>query len=118
MLDEADRLLNMDFEAEIDEILKAVPADRRTFLFSATMTTKAREEAAPALAHLGTTLGLPSCLPFPARGWHSEIGGGSCSLSPPLPGVAKVQGCTMPPASLPCSCRGPCCRLPSCRGHA
>lgn len=40
VLDEADRLLNMDFEAEIDEILKAVPKDRRTLLFSATMTSK------------------------------------------------------------------------------
>eukprot|EP00271_Cylindrocystis_brebissonii_P013125 TRINITY_DN32722_c0_g1_i1.p1 TRINITY_DN32722_c0_g1~~TRINITY_DN32722_c0_g1_i1.p1 ORF type:complete len:469 (+),score=99.49 TRINITY_DN32722_c0_g1_i1:569-1975(+) len=40
VLDEADRLLNMDFEAEIDEILKAVPKERRTFLFSATMTNK------------------------------------------------------------------------------
>ena len=33
-------MLNMDFEAEIDEILKAVPKERRTFLFSATMTSK------------------------------------------------------------------------------
>lgn len=40
VLDEADRLLNLDFEAEIDEILKVVPKERRTYLFSATMTTK------------------------------------------------------------------------------
>eukprot|EP00897_Mesotaenium_endlicherianum_P002901 jgi/Mesen1/2639/ME000166S01763 len=40
VLDEADRLLNMDFEAEIDEILKVVPKERSTFLFSATMTNK------------------------------------------------------------------------------
>ena len=40
VLDEADRLLNMDFEQEIDQILKAVPKERRTQLFSATMTTK------------------------------------------------------------------------------
>eukprot|EP00898_Chlorokybus_atmophyticus_P000148 jgi/Chlat1/1133/Chrsp111S01608 len=40
VLDEADRLLNMDFEAEIDQILKAIPRERRTLLFSATMTTK------------------------------------------------------------------------------
>lgn len=40
VLDEADRLLNMDFEAEIDNILKAAPRERRTQLFSATMTTK------------------------------------------------------------------------------
>jgi ATP-dependent RNA helicase DDX47/RRP3 len=39
-LDEADRLLNLDFEQEIDQILKVVPRDRRTQLFSATMTSK------------------------------------------------------------------------------
>eukprot|EP00808_Paulinella_micropora_P017567 g57661.t1 len=40
VLDEADRLLNMDFEKEIDKILEVVPKERTTFLFSATMTTK------------------------------------------------------------------------------
>jgi len=40
ILDEADRLLNMDFEEEIDQILKVVPRNRRTQLFSATMTSK------------------------------------------------------------------------------
>ena len=40
VLDEADRLLNMDFEQEIDQILKVIPRDRRTQLFSATMTNK------------------------------------------------------------------------------
>ncbi|KAJ7296859.1 hypothetical protein O6H91_Y080500 [Diphasiastrum complanatum] len=40
VLDEADRLLNMDFEQEIDEILKIVPKERKTYLFSATMTNK------------------------------------------------------------------------------
>ena len=41
VLDEADRLLNMDFEAEIDAVLKAIPREgRMTQLFSATMTSK------------------------------------------------------------------------------
>lgn len=40
VLDEADRLLNMDFEKEIDEILKVAPRERKTYLFSATMTNK------------------------------------------------------------------------------
>lgn len=40
MLDEADRLLNLDFEQEIDQILKVIPRERRTQLFSATMTSK------------------------------------------------------------------------------
>merc|ERR1712193_248442 len=40
VMDEADRILNMDFEAEVDKILKVIPRERRTFLFSATMTKK------------------------------------------------------------------------------
>ena len=39
-MDEADRLLDMDFGASIDNLLKSIPADRKTYLFSATMTTK------------------------------------------------------------------------------
>ncbi|KAL7672438.1 hypothetical protein ACOME3_007322 [Neoechinorhynchus agilis] len=43
VLDEADRILNMDFEKEVDLILQNVPTDRRTFLFSATMTKKVQK---------------------------------------------------------------------------
>ena len=39
-MDEADRLLNMDFGPDIDKILQVIPRDRHTYLFSATMTTK------------------------------------------------------------------------------
>ncbi|KAF8597319.1 DEAD-domain-containing protein [Ceratobasidium sp. AG-I] len=39
-LDEADRLLDMDFEPVIDKVLKAFLRERNTFLFSATMSTK------------------------------------------------------------------------------
>lgn len=40
VLDEADRMLSMDFEEEINKILAVIPRERRTFLFSATMTSK------------------------------------------------------------------------------
>ncbi|QRV95192.1 DEAD/DEAH box helicase [Ceratobasidium sp. AG-Ba] len=40
ILDEADRLLDMDFGPVIDKILKVLPRERNTFLFSATMSTK------------------------------------------------------------------------------
>eukprot|EP00927_Polykrikos_kofoidii_P073655 TRINITY_DN69673_c0_g1_i1.p1 TRINITY_DN69673_c0_g1~~TRINITY_DN69673_c0_g1_i1.p1 ORF type:complete len:517 (-),score=103.10 TRINITY_DN69673_c0_g1_i1:43-1593(-) len=40
VLDEADRLLSMDFDEALDKILGAIPRDRNTFLFSATMTSK------------------------------------------------------------------------------
>ncbi len=37
VLDEADEMLNMGFEEEVREILKAIPEERRMLLFSATM---------------------------------------------------------------------------------
>lgn len=40
VMDEADRLLNMDFGPEIDKILRVIPKERHTYLFSATMTSK------------------------------------------------------------------------------
>lgn len=40
VLDEADRLLDMDFGIVIDNILKVIPKERTTYLFSATMTSK------------------------------------------------------------------------------
>jgi len=40
IMDEADRILNMDFEDEVDKILKVIPKERSTYLFSATMTKK------------------------------------------------------------------------------
>lgn len=43
VMDEADRILNMDFEVELDKILRVIPRERRTFLFSATMTKKVRK---------------------------------------------------------------------------
>lgn len=38
VLDEADEMLDMGFSESIDEILKGVPSDRNTLLFSATMS--------------------------------------------------------------------------------
>lgn len=43
VMDEADRILNMDFEIEVDKILKVIPRERRTLLFSATMTKKVQK---------------------------------------------------------------------------
>ena len=43
VLDEADRLLNMDFGEDIDKLLRAIPRERRTLLFSATMTSKVQK---------------------------------------------------------------------------
>ncbi|UZJ52029.1 hypothetical protein CBS101457_001349 [Exobasidium rhododendri] len=40
VMDEADRLLDMDFGPIIDKLLQSMPRERTTMLFSATMTTK------------------------------------------------------------------------------
>ncbi|KAL2758816.1 hypothetical protein ACRALDRAFT_2120224 [Sodiomyces alcalophilus JCM 7366] len=40
VMDEADRLLDLDFGPSIDRILKFVPRERKTYLFSATMSSK------------------------------------------------------------------------------
>jgi ATP-dependent RNA helicase DDX47/RRP3 len=40
VFDEADRLLDLDFEKEIHQLLNSVPKQRTTLLFSATMTSK------------------------------------------------------------------------------
>lgn len=40
VMDEADRLLDLDFGAIIDKVLKVLPRERRTYLFSATISSK------------------------------------------------------------------------------
>ena len=40
VLDEADEMLNMGFEEDIETILKEVPEERQTVLFSATMNKR------------------------------------------------------------------------------
>ncbi|KCV69177.1 hypothetical protein, variant [Fonticula alba] len=40
VLDEADRLLNSEFEEEVNKIIKVISKERQTLLFSATMTDK------------------------------------------------------------------------------
>lgn len=43
VMDEADRILNMDFEEEVDKMLRVIPKDRTTYLYSATMTQKVQK---------------------------------------------------------------------------
>lgn len=53
VLDEADEMLNMGFQEELNSILEEVPSNRRTLLFSATMP---REVAAIASNYMKNTL--------------------------------------------------------------
>ncbi|MEJ6982106.1 DEAD/DEAH box helicase [Pedobacter sp. P351] len=45
VLDEADEMLNMGFQEDIDQILSTTPEDKKTWLFSATMPTEVRRIA-------------------------------------------------------------------------
>jgi ATP-dependent RNA helicase DDX27 len=45
VLDEVDRLMDLGFEAELDELVRFCPQKRQTMLFSATMTTKVEDLA-------------------------------------------------------------------------
>ncbi|TPE46423.1 DEAD/DEAH box helicase [Pontibacter mangrovi] len=49
VLDEADKLLEMGFEEELDELLRALPRQRQTILFSATMEEDVKELIANSL---------------------------------------------------------------------
>lgn len=40
VFDEADKLLNLDFEKQINDILAIIPKNRNTYLYSATLTSK------------------------------------------------------------------------------
>ncbi|KAA8917009.1 hypothetical protein TRICI_000849 [Trichomonascus ciferrii] len=51
ILDEADRLLDLDFTEPINRILKIIPQQRRTFLFSATPTKKVEQLQRASLAN-------------------------------------------------------------------
>lgn len=49
ILDEADKLLEMGFEEEVDQIVAALPSNRQTILFSATMSEGVKELIAASL---------------------------------------------------------------------
>jgi ATP-dependent RNA helicase DbpA len=51
VLDEADKLLEMGFEEEIDHILSFIPSKRQTILFSATMPEDVKELITNSLKH-------------------------------------------------------------------
>ncbi|XP_054714249.1 probable ATP-dependent RNA helicase DDX47 [Uloborus diversus] len=43
IMDEADKILDMDFEEDVNKILTAIPRERNTYLYSATMTKKVQK---------------------------------------------------------------------------
>ena len=51
VLDEADRMLEQNFESQMKEIVKHCAVTRQTMMFSATMTEEVRELAAVSLTN-------------------------------------------------------------------
>lgn len=51
VLDEADEMLNMGFQEDIEEILSHTPEEKKTWLFSATMPNEIREIASKYMNH-------------------------------------------------------------------
>eukprot|EP01068_Selenidium_serpulae_P002540 Selendium_serpulae@DN2529_c0_g1_i1.p1 len=43
VMDEADRLLSLDFDGSLEKIMKELPHERSTYMYSATMTTKVQK---------------------------------------------------------------------------
>ena len=90
VLDEADEMLDMGFREDLEEILDATPAERRTLLFSATMPQADRRarQALPArrAAHLDRRRG--------SRPWRHRLSGDGRR-----PG--RHRACGGQPAALP-----------------
>jgi ATP-dependent RNA helicase DeaD len=61
VLDEADEMLSMGFQEELDEIMKLTPATKRTWLFSATMPSEAARIARAYMTDpVEVTIGRPN----------------------------------------------------------
>jgi hypothetical protein len=63
VIDEADRILEIGFEEEMRQIVKLLPRERQTMLFSATQTTK---------VGLGACRGAPAGSGTPGVAWPSS----------------------------------------------
>lgn len=63
VLDEADKLLEMGFEEEVDQIVHALPQKRQTILFSATMPDAVKELIKNSLKNPQFILASPAAIP-------------------------------------------------------
>jgi superfamily II DNA/RNA helicase len=70
ILDEADRMLDIGFYDDIIKIIDALPAERQSLMFSATMASKIRKLAKEILSEPEEN----QCCYFEARGWCNSEG--------------------------------------------
>jgi ATP-dependent RNA helicase DDX18/HAS1 len=83
VIDEADRILEIGFEEEMRQIIKLLPKERQTMLFSATQTTKVRSSGWVGGGWVGGRAGRAGlvvsctqrgpCHPDSNLSWHSRI---------------------------------------------
>jgi hypothetical protein len=104
ILDEADRLLDMDFGPIIDKILKIIPKERNTYLFSATMTTKVAKLQRASLNKPVRVEVSNKYVPLPLSLWRNENPNlqilNGFDPAPTLPSSAsQIEGCS---PALPC----------------
>lgn len=90
MLDEADRLLDMGFRAQLDAIMHRLPRQRRTGLFSATQT-----EAVESLARAGlrnpVRVNVAVTLAQPARGADQQGAAPAPDMVQRTPSTLQIQ---------------------------
>ncbi|KAG1680156.1 hypothetical protein FOA52_000269 [Chlamydomonas sp. UWO 241] len=67
VIDEADRILEIGFEEEMRQIIKLLPKERQTMLFSATQTTKVEDLARISFKHKPLYVGVDDGQTFATR---------------------------------------------------
>ena len=119
VIDEADRILEIGFEEEMRQIVRILPKDRQTMLFSATQTTKVRAAGigrqprgcgvagvrrvpfdgraagVPSVMEAGVFLGMS----MPLKTWEFVVICASLKLLP------RLHGCNLSFHHLCCACR-------------
>ena len=78
VVDEADRILEIGFEEEMRQIVKILPKDRQTMLFSATQTTKVEDLARLSFKRKPLYVGIDDSNAVATREGLEQVRAGGC----------------------------------------
>jgi ATP-dependent RNA helicase DDX18/HAS1 len=78
VVDEADRILEIGFEEEMRQIVKILPKDRQTMLFSATQTTKVEDLARLSFKRKPLYVGIDDSNAVATREGLEQVCAGGC----------------------------------------